>query len=168
MGDARPSKILAIIALEPIGPPFINAVFTPITSAREYGLTDIPITYYPPVTSPDELARVAISSHPTFTCFQQVSPPRKLVNLAKIPVLIVTSEASYHSVYDNCSAQFLIQAGVDVEHMSLPNVGIHGNGHMMFMEKNNLHIAELIQDWIFKTVVVPDERSTAYGQDEIA
>jgi hypothetical protein len=33
-------------------------------------------------------------------------------------------------------------AGVSVDHVRLEDVGIHGNGHMMFMEKNNMHIAD--------------------------
>ncbi|KAF8075977.1 Alpha/Beta hydrolase protein [Lyophyllum atratum] len=153
LGDARPSQIKAIVALEPSGPPFINAVFTPIIAARQFGLTDIPVTYSPPVTSPKDIALVTVSSTPSFTCFQQASPPRKLVNLAHIPVLIVTSESSYHSIYDGCSAQYLKQAGVAVEHVDLGDVGIHGNGHMMFMEKNGLQIADqVVQKWITHTL----------------
>ena len=30
----------------------------------------------------------------------------------------------------------------------LPYKGIHGNGHMMMLEKNNLDIAALIADWV--------------------
>jgi len=55
-------------------------------------------------------------------------------------------------VYDGCTAEYLAQAGVTVEHIRLENVGIHGNGHMMFMEKNGLQIAEdVVERWIHKT-----------------
>ncbi|KAG6896876.1 hypothetical protein C0992_005567, partial [Termitomyces sp. T32_za158] len=57
LGDARPTKVKAIVALEPIGPPFINAVFPPFTAARDFGVTDIPITYSPPVKAPDDIAK---------------------------------------------------------------------------------------------------------------
>jgi len=40
------------------------------------------------------------------------------------------------------------QAGVDVEHMKLRNEGFHGNGHMFFMEKNSLDIAEKVLAWL--------------------
>lgn len=91
-------------------------------------------------------------SNDSFPCFQQPLPPRKLVNLSSVPVLMVTSEASYHAVYDDCSADFLRQAGVSVEHVHLSDVGIYGNGHMMFMEKNSLQIVEeVIEKWIFIT-----------------
>lgn len=132
-----------------MGPPFIGAVVTN-APARKFGLTDIPITYSPAIASADDLGKVAISND-SFPCFQQTSPPRKLVNLARVPVLMVTSEASYHAVYDDCSASFLQQAGVSVEHVHLSDVGIHGNGHMMFMEKNSLQIVEaVVEKWISK------------------
>jgi len=45
----------------------------------------------------------------------------------------------------------LSQAGVSVEHIHLGDVGIHGNGHMMFMEMNNLEIADqVVEKWIAK------------------
>ncbi|KAF9468789.1 alpha beta-hydrolase [Collybia nuda] len=151
LGDARPSLIKGLISIEPKGPPFIEAVFSN-TPSRKFGLTDIPVTYSPPITSAADLGPVAVSND-SFTCFQQRSPPRKLINLAQVPVLMVTSEASYHAVYDDCSVQFLQQAGVSVEHARLPDLGIHGNGHMMFMEKNNLQIAEdVLEKWISKTI----------------
>ncbi|KAG6833593.1 hypothetical protein H0H87_004220 [Tephrocybe sp. NHM501043] len=149
LGDARPSNVKAIVALEPSGPPFIDAVFPPFLPARRFGVTDVPVTYSPPLVSPDDIARVAVSSSPSFTCFQQASPPRRLVNLVHIPVLVVTSESSYHSIYDACTVQYLSQAGVPVDHISLETIGIHGNGHMMFMEKNSVQIAdEVIQRWL--------------------
>jgi pimeloyl-ACP methyl ester carboxylesterase len=150
LGDARPSLVKAIVAIEPIGPPFINAIFSN-THARQYGLTDIPVAYSPSITSADQLGPVVVSND-GFTCFQQASPPRKLVNLARVPVLMVTSEASYYAIYDGCSVQYLQQAGVSVDHVNLRDVG-NGNGHMMFMERNNLQIADqVIEKWIFQLV----------------
>ncbi|KAJ7638451.1 alpha/beta-hydrolase [Roridomyces roridus] len=153
LGDARPKQVKAIVALEPFGPPFVNAIFPPFTPQRIYGLTDIPIAYDPPITQASDIARVVVSENPglNYTCFQQAHPARKLINLVHIPVLVVTSEASYHAVYDNCSVNYLRAAGVSVDHIPLSDAGIHGNGHMFFMEKNNLQIAEqVIQPWISK------------------
>ena len=149
LADARPSKVKAIIAVEPIGPPFINAIFPPFTPARPYGLTEIPLTFSPPIHSATDLQTMIVSSSTNFTCIQQTSPPRKLVNLANIPVLVVTSEAGYHSVYDTCSVDFLRRAGINVDHVRLSDVGIYGNGHLMFMEKNNLQIADqVVRKWL--------------------
>jgi pimeloyl-ACP methyl ester carboxylesterase len=187
LADSRPKQVKAIVALEPFGPPFINAIFPPFTSARIYGLTDIPVAYHPPITSASDIARVVVGSVsptssslyeltslffnseiPGVTCFQQPKPARKLINLVNIPVLTVTSESSYHAQYDNCSVEYLRNAGVSVEHVSLGDVGIHGrrselnfyffaadgalgNGHLFFMEKNGLQIADqVIRPWISK------------------
>jgi pimeloyl-ACP methyl ester carboxylesterase len=76
------------------------------------------------------------------------SVPHKLARLAGIPVMIVTAEASYHAPYDHCTSQYLTQAGVANDFIPLAKRGIHGNGHMMMLEKNNLEIAGVIADWI--------------------
>jgi hypothetical protein len=74
--------------------------------------------------------------------------PRQLVNLAHVPVLILTTESSYHAPYDWCTVQFLQQAGVPAQHLQLADIGIHGNGHMVFMEKNSLQVAAVLQKWM--------------------
>lgn len=153
IGDARPSLVKGIVAVEPTGPPFENAIFPPAGLARPWGLTVTPIAYSPPASSPDDLKRVIVDSNPAlnYTCFQQARPARKLANLSNIPVLMVTSESGYHSVYDGCTAAYLSQAGVSVEHTRLKDVGIKGNGHMMFMEKNNMDIVDqVVEPWISK------------------
>ncbi|KAF9076634.1 Alpha/Beta hydrolase protein [Rhodocollybia butyracea] len=158
LGDFRPSLIKTIIALEPIGPPFINAVFPPLTPARPYGLTEIPVAYSPPITSAADLQTEVVPSLTdaslNTTCFRQVSPARQMINLVGIPTIVVTSQASYHTIYDECTVEYLKQAGVPVTHVKLQDVGIEGNAHMMFMEKNGLEIAEkVVLDWIQKTIV---------------
>jgi hypothetical protein len=104
-------------------------------------------------------------------CMRQKEPARQLVNLRRVPVLVVTSEASYHAFYDYCTVGYLRQAGVGVEWLSLPEVGIHGisealppiilrhdaysepgNAHFSFMELNNLEIVPLIEAWLEKHV----------------
>lgn len=68
---------------------------------------------------------------------------------------MVTSQSSYHAVYDDCTAQYLAQAGVNVEHVKLEHVGIFGNGHMFFMEKNNIAIAEdVVAKWLDKMFTI--------------
>ncbi|KAF9453619.1 alpha/beta-hydrolase [Macrolepiota fuliginosa MF-IS2] len=153
LGDSRPDLVKSIVALEPVGPPFVNAIRPPVGPARPFGIAEIPITYDPPVSSPGDIKRevIDIGDSSLYTCFQQAEPARKLVNLMNIPTLVVTSEAGYHTIYDSCTVNYLEQAGVGVDHMRLEDVGIHGNGHMMFMEKNNIEIAELVEQWIAKT-----------------
>ena len=39
-------------------------------------------------------------------------------------------------------------SGGTVDVVDLPKVGIKGNSHMMMMDKNNLEVAGLIQNWL--------------------
>ena len=42
--------------------------------------------------------------------------------------------------------------GGKAEMMVLPDLGIHGNSHMLMLDKNNLQIADLLADWVERTV----------------
>lgn len=92
------------------------------------GITNLPITYDPPISDPGELIQETVASKVVnlSACIQQQEPAKKLVNLMKIPVLVMTSEASYHAVYEYCTVAYMRQAGVCVEWLNLPEVGIHG------------------------------------------
>jgi len=154
LADARPKLVKGIVAVEPGGPPFENAV-TGEGKARLWGLTDIPVTYEPPAKTPAELktVREATPDGPDLAvCWKQADPPRQLTNLKGIPVLIVTGEASYHAVYDHCTSKYLTQAGVKNTHLRLADTGIHGNGHMMMLEKNSDEIAAALHKWITANV----------------
>jgi pimeloyl-ACP methyl ester carboxylesterase len=150
LADARPKAVKGIVAIEPNGPPFRDAVFDEDKN-RAWGLTDIPITYAPPAKAPGEIAVVQepkADGPDLVRCWKQADPPRRLPNLQGIPVLIATAEASYHAPYDHCTAKFLTQAGVPNTHWRLEEQGIRGNGHMVMIEKNNLEVAALLQKWI--------------------
>jgi pimeloyl-ACP methyl ester carboxylesterase len=154
IADARPSLVKAVVAIEPAGPPFENAV-NATGKGRAWGPTDIPIAYDPPVKDPSEIAveREPKADGPDlFVCWMQKAPARQLVNLKNIPVMVMSAEASYHQVYDHCTAKYLAQAGVKTELIRLQDKGIHGNGHMVMLEKNNLDIAHLIDEWVQKNV----------------
>ncbi|CAF1597941.1 unnamed protein product, partial [Adineta steineri] len=153
IADIRPNLVKAIVSIEPKGPPFREAVFSN-KSSRSWGITDIPIAYDPIVNSSSDLSTVEIPSiHENYTsCILQKTPARTLTNLVNISVLIETSQASYHAVYDHCTVEFLRQAGVKVDFIRLEDIEIYGNGHMQMMEKNNLHIADILHQWIRKTV----------------
>ncbi len=152
IADARPSKVKALISLEPQGPPFEDRVITNSTATtRPWGITNIPITYRPPVVNPDtDLLRVTIppAGSDLSQCVLQASPAKQLPNLARIPQLVVTTEASFHAVYDYCTVRYLQQAGVPVDFLDLPKAGIHGNAHFLFLERNNLEIAAEVERWM--------------------
>jgi pimeloyl-ACP methyl ester carboxylesterase len=154
IADARPNLVKAIVAVEPSGPPFEDAVLRE-GAARPWGVTDIPLTYDPPIAAPSEIkiAQQETSDQPDLVrCRLQQAPARRLANLTNIPVLVVTAEASYHSVYDHCTVKYLSQAGVKVTAMPLADHGVHGNGHMVMIEKNNSEIAALLADWLSHSV----------------
>ena len=150
IADARPQLVKGIVAVEPGGPPFEDRVLREGPS-RAWGLADIRLTYDPPAATPDELLR---ERDPTaeapglVACARQAAPVRRLPNLAGIPIAILTGEASYHAAYDHCTARFLAQAGVANEHIRLESRGIHGNGHGLPGELNNLVVARLVADWL--------------------
>ena len=157
IGDARPDLVKAIIAVEPSGPPYrdIMADSTNMNQDRPWGLTIGPLAYEPEVTQDSPLQfeqqKVAGSSE-RLALWSQSGIPRRLVNLAKVPVCVITSQASYHALFDNFTVRYLLQAGVVAEHVRLENHGIYGNGHMMMLEKNNLEIAALIEHLIMSLV----------------
>ncbi|KAH8881743.1 alpha/beta-hydrolase, partial [Thozetella sp. PMI_491] len=76
------------------------------------------------------------------------NPIRTLTNISQKPVAVVTTEASPHALYDWATVAFLKQAGVRVTHLELNKQGIHGNGHLCFLEKNSDEIAHLLFRWI--------------------
>lgn len=154
IADARPQLVKGIIAIEPAGPPFENSI-NASGKARAWGLTDIAITYDPPIKQASELAieREANPEGPDlFTCWMQKLPARQLVNLKSIPSVVVVSEASYHATYDHCTVKYLSQAGAKTELLRLEDKSIHGNGHMVMLEKNNLDIARVLDDWVVQNV----------------
>jgi pimeloyl-ACP methyl ester carboxylesterase len=154
MADARPALVKAIVAIEPAGPPF-EATIIGTGKARAWGVADIPMRYDPPIKEASELAieRDAEPEGPDlFVCWMQKAPARQLINLKGIPAVIIASEASYHQVYDHCTAKYLNQAGVKTEYIRLQDRGIFGNGHMVMLEKNNLQIAGLIDQWLRENV----------------
>jgi len=154
IADARPKLVKGIVAAEPSGPPFRNAVFSE-EPARLWGMTDIAITYDPPVTDPKQIAVVeqAAADGPNLTkCMMQKEPARRLPTLAGIPILILAAESSYHAAYDHCTSKYLTQAGVQNTFVRLETVGLRGNGHMLMIEKNNLEIADFIDQWMTKNV----------------
>jgi pimeloyl-ACP methyl ester carboxylesterase len=160
--DQRPNMVKALIQAEPSAPPvhdveFLGAPewFRDGARTRTWGLTAIPITYAPPAKDASELAfeRQEKADGPDLArCWLQKEPARQLPNLQKLPIAIVTGEASFHGPYEHCVVKFLEQAGVHPTWLNLGAMGIHGNGHMMMLEKNSDQIADVIEKWVRKAL----------------
>ena len=166
IADARPNLVKAVIAVEPNGPPVYETEFkgapewfADMGPKKLSGLGEMPLTYDPPLKAGEELSFVRQDKpdKPDLVrCWQQAEPARKLKNLAGIPMVIVMSEASYHASYDHCTANYLTQAGVRNTMIKLGEAGIHGNGHMMMLEKNSDDIARVMREWLLKAVPAKD------------
>jgi len=149
--DARPELVKAIVAVEPSGPPFQSTIAKG-PDVKMYGITDIVLTYGPPADQVDRggwpLRRQEHLAANGVTYILQHEPAQRLTNLLGIPVLLETGEASSHASYDGFTVEYLRQAGVKVEHLKLADKGIRGNGHLQFLELNNLSIIEMLEKWI--------------------
>ena len=144
VADRRPAGVRAIVAVEPLGPAFADL---PGIGALPW---ELQLGTVAPNVGPSEL-RTVVRRAPgadLLDCTVQEEPARQLLNLRGIPIAVVTAEASWHAQVDWGVVDFLAQAGATVEHLRLEAHGIHGNGHLMMLEKNNAEIAALLAEWI--------------------
>jgi pimeloyl-ACP methyl ester carboxylesterase len=158
VAEVRPNLVKGIVVIEGGG--------TPFNGANVWGLSTIPVTYDPLVSDPSEILRNQVKPiEPGLTpYFLQQEPAHKLKNLLAIPMVIVTSEASFASPGNPGAVAFLKQAGCKAEELRLVDHNIHGNGHMMMVEKNNREVLQPILDWVSKNVEkdapIPGPRSS--------
>jgi pimeloyl-ACP methyl ester carboxylesterase len=158
VADARPKLVKAIITAEPGGPQIKNvdtAKRAYTSNGYAWGLGSLPLHYDPPITDPDELKPVLeekADDSDTVPCYLQAEPVHKLVNLIGIPVLDVSTQASYHRVFDSCIPKWLNQAGVKAQYVKLEDVGLTGNAHELMLEKNSDAIARYFESWLEKNV----------------
>ncbi|MGE3245538.1 MAG: alpha/beta hydrolase [Beijerinckiaceae bacterium] len=158
VADRRPQLVKALIALEPNGPPVRDVEnlgspdwFADTGRWKVSGLGDVQLTWEPPLKQGETLSWTREDKpqcEGCTCCWRQADPPRKLPNLAQVKTLMVTAQASYHAPYDHCTAQFLAQAGVALDHVYLADRGITGTGHMLMIEKNSDAIANVVYEWL--------------------
>ncbi|MFJ5034541.1 alpha/beta fold hydrolase [Streptomyces sp. NPDC088560] len=144
--DLRPDLVAAIVAIEPVGPPF-NELFGPGSFA--WGPTSAPLTYDPPVSSSEELSLVRDEpvADGAPVRIVQAEPARRLPNLADVPIAVVTASASPFAFTDSITVEVLRQAGCDVDHVLLADRGLTGNGHAVMFERNNAEILDVVIGW---------------------
>ncbi len=129
--DARPDMVAALIAIEVLGPPFAKRPEMGLDLA--WGLASAPLTYDPPAASAEEL---------------RAGPPRRLPNLSRFPIAVVTGEASMFALFDRDLVAFLEQAGCDVTLVRLADHGVHGNSHGIMLERNNVEALAVLTGWV--------------------
>ena len=135
-----------------------------VNGGASWDMTTLQSTYDPHVTDPAQLTfvREEKAEGPDVRCWLQSAPARQLPNLKGIPQLLIVAEASSAASTNRCVSRYLDQAGVKNTWIDLGTVGIHGNGHMMMLEKNELEIAAFFATWlqdnVEKGVKVPATR----------
>jgi pimeloyl-ACP methyl ester carboxylesterase len=103
--------------------------------------------------------RAAIMIEPGF-CAAGSFSDNEIGRLARIPTLIVygdhldtptgLSGPGWPARFADCEhlVERLQTAGGKAEMLSLPARGLHGNTHMMMMDRNSLEVADLVLDWL--------------------
>ena len=146
VADARPDLVVALVEVEPIGPAF-SQQFGPDT--LQWGVAAVPVAYDPPASTPDELNLVEHTPAPGAPSLMlQAEPPRRLINLAKMPIAVVTGEASVFQFTDGPLVDFLQQAGCNANHIELAAYGVKGNSHGSMFERNNADVLAVITSWM--------------------
>jgi hypothetical protein len=77
----------------------------------------------------------------------QGDKPSKLVNFAKVPIILVGSEkglANQDAL--KCQASVWQQAGVDASYVWLPDRGLKGGGHFAMAQLDNAKYAKVFID----------------------
>jgi hypothetical protein len=157
--DACPDLLRANINIEPGNIPFTSLIGNTTvpgvgrTSSRPCGLTYTPLQFDPPVANCSAVttAEVGPDTPAKRSCILQTGTIHKLTQLGKVPYVMVTGEASPHSTYDHCFVEYFKQMGIsNYQWIELADIGIKGNGHFMFLEKNNMEIAAAINRGLTK------------------
>ena len=152
IADYYPEYIKGIISLEPSGPPFSTDLKN--KQAKNYGLAELPLHFEPQIKSPSDFElKLAVSEkEEEYPGWVLANNLYQLPNLHDKKILLITGEASYHASYDWLTSLVMKQLGIHHDFVRLADVGIHGNGHMMMLEKNNLEIADFIMNWIQRRI----------------
>jgi pimeloyl-ACP methyl ester carboxylesterase len=170
IANDRPNLVKGMIMVEAAGSPFHEIAnigapdwFKDEGMSKPWGFTRTPVDYDPPLSGPSDLVleqQEKPDAPDLFRCWRQKEPARQLIKLKGIPIMLLHAEASFAMPTAHCGAAFLKQAGVDNDFVKLADLGIHGNGHFMMLEKNSLQIAGVIADWLNKRVT-PGEAQAA-------
>lgn len=151
IADARPQQVKGIVAIEPQGPPIRSGS----RGTAAWGVADIALSYTPAAARSADLQveqQAAPDGPQLQACWVQKDPARQLLRLKAMPINVISTEASYHALFDHCTVRWLRQAGATVEFTRLAELGIHGNGHMVMLEKNNLAVAGVVSEWVARAV----------------
>lgn len=152
LADRRPDGVVAIVTVEPMGPPFAE---TPSIGTLHFGLTAAPIRYDPPRVSAAD-ARAADPSTLTIPA------------LRDLPIAVVSGETSAQAKYAPDIVGFLRRAGAAVDHIHLPDHGVYGNGHGLIYESNSDATLQPVLDWLDTTTATTPAQQPSRSEDDQA
>jgi hypothetical protein len=158
VADERPKLVAGMIAIEPGGPQIGNVDTAKVAYTRmnpnSWGLTPMPMKYDPPFNGPADIkTHLVPSDRPDEVgCYLQDEPVHKLSGYQGMHILSLSAEGTYHRVFDVCIPKWLNQAGAKDDFVRLEDVGIHGNMHEMFLDRNSQDVIKFIDGWIGKNV----------------
>ena len=132
VADRRPGFVKAIVAIEPMGPPFADI---PNIGPLKWGATAAAMRFEPPVTDPEAIRGAEPGT-------------LRLPALVGLPTLVVTAEASAFAAASPPTVAFLNAAGASAELLHLPDHGVRGNGHGLIYEKNSDAALAPVLDWL--------------------
>lgn len=132
IADRRPELVVAIVSIEPMGPPFAEI---PNIGPLAWGPAAAPLTFDPPVGTPEALR----ASEPGAV---------RLPHLAGLPILAVTAEASDFAAATPPTVDFLNAGGASAEILHLPDHGVFGNGHGLIYERNSDEALRPVLAWL--------------------
>ncbi|MET4538632.1 pimeloyl-ACP methyl ester carboxylesterase [Arthrobacter bambusae] len=163
--DSVPHLVHAVVAIEPIGPPFKD--LGP-RGRLQWGPTAAPLTYHPAAATPGELLLQTYQPAPgqLHPRVLQREPARTLTELAKVPTAVVSGEASGRDLDDSYTVGYLQQAGVKATHLVLADHGVTGNGHGLIYEANNDASLRVVLTWLREAVPETTRSTTATVQGQ--
>ena len=130
VADRRPGLVKAIVAIEPMGPPFADI---PNIGKLSWGLTASPLGYEPHPQSPEDL---------------KTGGARKLPALVDLPIAAVIGETSSFAPASLPIVDMLQAAGAAAELIRLTDHGVTGNGHGLIYEKNSDQALQPVLAWL--------------------
>ena len=132
VADRRPGLVKAIVAVEPMGPPFADI---PNIGPLTWGLAAVPLSYEPRPATPEELREAAPGAF-------------RLPALAGLPIAAVIGETSAFAPASEPIIAQLKAAGAAAEAVRLTDHGVSGNGHGLIYEKNSDEALRPVLEWL--------------------
>lgn len=159
LADECPTLVAGSVNLEPGNIPFQSYVGNATssvgrTTARPFGLTVTNLNFSPPISNYTDLVTVTVGEDTPSkrSCILQATGGNNTVhtlpNVAKVPYVAFTGEASPHATYDHCVIDFLNQVGVKTDWIKMVDEGVTGNGHFGYLESNSYDYFKVVEKWI--------------------